>query len=142
MSDEQTMMRLIDHPDKPLTFVFEDDGETGYAYLLDSDASKIVADVWLYNRRSTPATPEWTTRDGAPYRNSAAYSNPHDDFELPIEENDIDVRWIEDENARVGSVVLLRDKPIAELYVGDRPGKSKLAREDGPLAHKFDNDRN
>lgn len=136
MSDAQTMMRLIEHPVKPVTFVFEDDGTTAYAYLMES--RRIVADVWLYNRRPTPTLLEWTTRENAPYRNPEAYSDPHLHFALPDEENDIGVRWIEDENARVGAIVLLRDKPIAELYVGDKPGKSKLARTDGPLARKFD----
>jgi hypothetical protein len=142
MNSEQTMIRLIEHPDKPVTFMFEDDGKTGYAYLIDSKIRKVIADVWLYNRHSTPNAPEWTTREGAPYRNSTAYSDPHADFEFPTNESDIDIRWVEDESARVGSIVLLRNEPVAELYVGDMPGKSKFARMDGPLARKFDNHRN
>ena len=55
------------HPEAELAVVFEDDGRTAYGYLLRD--SKIVADVWIYNRGPAPEQPEWTDRERAPFRN-------------------------------------------------------------------------
>jgi len=49
-----------------------DDGRVCYAYFL-SPAREIVGDLWLYNRCETPADPEWTNREGAPYANPQGY---------------------------------------------------------------------
>jgi hypothetical protein len=142
MSDQTNMICLIDHPNENLTFSFEDDGKTGYAYLMTREPVKIVADVWLYNRQATPAHPEWVTRDAAPYRNSTAYTKSHSDFALPEREADIDVQWIRNADGRLGAVVLLRGSPIGELFCGDHPGRAKLALRDGPAARVFDGSRN
>jgi len=109
------IVKLIDHPERPLTFAFEDDGRTGYGYLHGQDAH-ICANVWLYNREATPAEPEWTDREGAPFRNSAQFARHEPLFEPPVSEEDIDVKWIVSPDGRNGVIILLRGAAIGELY--------------------------
>lgn len=132
-----TINKLIGHPTLPITFDFDDDGRTGYGYLHTED--RIAADVWLYNRAETPEAPDWNERGRMPmpYRNCVPFTKTISLFELPESERDIDVNWIENEAGIPGVIVLLRGKPIAELFIGEKPGKSVMALKDGPVARAW-----
>jgi hypothetical protein len=119
------------HPESDLSVVFEDDGRTAYAYLLRGE--KIVADVWIYNRGPAPEHPEWTHREGAPFRNAAAYVR-----ETPVPaavEDDVTVRWEQE-----AAIVCLRGRPCARLVVGSKPGWCVFAAKDGPCARVMEHD--
>lgn len=113
-----------------LEVIVEDDDRVAYAYLRDSGA--IVSDVWLYNVVPTPETVDWRDQDQMPFLNPRKYCKQGD---LP--------RIVEPARvscAQVSDRFELRydGELIAQLQPGARPGWSKLAAEDGPLALRLD----
>ena len=76
--------------------VVEDDGRVCYAYFL-SAAGEVLADVWLYNRCKTPAEPEWTDRERAPFANPSDFVLSAPGFELPETSADIRIMWSRNE---------------------------------------------
>jgi hypothetical protein len=104
--------------------IIEDDGETVYGYLLDSD-DEIVADVWIGNRVEAPIEPPWLSSQNPPFLNPFAKSMLHTELE------DFDAIW----NCSKDSVEISHNaEVIAVMQIGTKPGWSKLASEDGPLA--------
>ncbi|MDX8354084.1 hypothetical protein [Cognatiyoonia sp. IB215182] len=120
----------FESPDGFNSLILDDDGKTGYAYLLDA-AGKIVGDCWLYNRSAAPLQDEWTSPDNMPFANSAAYiiSEAADGFGPIDTDRDLRLEWIDQ-----GVEVLVQERLFARLIVGAKPGWSRLAAKDGPLA--------
>lgn len=119
-------------PGSRLTALFEDDGRTGYAYILES--GKIVADVWVYNHGEPPSEPEWDDRTTAPFRNPRAFVRPQ-----PVEPArtpaDVRLAWTAATGTSPPSVsVELQGALYARLVPGAKPGWARLAATDGPLA--------
>ena len=119
-------------PGSRLTALFEDDGRTGYAYILESGT--IVADVWVYNHGEAPAEPEWGDRAKAPSRTPRAFVRPQrvGPAQTPA---DVKLFWAPAVGASPPSVsVELRDEIYARLAPGAKPGWARLAARDGRLA--------
>jgi hypothetical protein len=119
-------------PGSRLTALFEDDGRTGYAYILEG--GRIVADVWVYNHGEAPSEPEWDDHTKAPFRNPRAFVRPQ-----PVEpaRTPADVRlvWTAAIGTSPPSVsVQIRGERYARLVPGAKPGWARLAATDGPLA--------
>lgn len=132
MSDE--LCARIPHSYDPAWDVFvEDDGRTGYAYL--RHRSKIVGDVWLYNRAPTPAHVDWSDRGDLPYPNRRELG---DDLDVPPPSmpTDLSAYWFHDDIVYAG--VFVRGELFGILGEGRCPGWSRLARRPGPLALPLD----
>lgn len=113
-----------------LKAIFEDNGRVAYAYLLVN--GKIEGDVWLYNRGEAPKEPEWNNRDLAPYRNPAEFALS---LEHPADsESDIEIEWDHQNEEHPQVKIYVRRKLLGVLKMGTKPGWSKLAKKDGPLA--------
>lgn len=118
------------HPEQELDLVITDDGKVAYAYLLQG--GRTVADVWLYNRAATPELPEWRDRTKLPFLNPADYCVQPGDF-APLETpEEVSVRW-----ARDGATIEIRGAPFAQILIGQKPGMSRFATQDGPLARRW-----
>ncbi len=106
----------------------DDDDQVCYAYLLD--AEKIYAEVWLYNRGSSP---EWFEEPrGSPPRNPAQFVGDVQ-FTLPESADDFSAQWW-----HTGGVlyarVFIRKALVGILAPGTKPGWSIMAKKDGPVA--------
>jgi hypothetical protein len=112
--------------------VIDDDGRVGYAYLRDS-TGKICGDVWLYNRGWAPKEPEWIDPDKAPYANPEAYVDLSANVLLPASPDDFSVEWGPDASS-CEAWIFIRQTLVAVLARGTKPGWSRLAKKDGPLA--------
>jgi hypothetical protein len=121
------------HPTLPITLTFEDDGRTGYAYLVRAPEG-IVADVWVYNAGDAPEENDWEDVSLAPFRNSKSYVSHTGLFQLPDQVSDVKVNWFTADDGRVGGSLLIRGKVVAKLLEGDKPGMSLMASRDGPVA--------
>ena len=109
----------------------EDDGRVAYAYLLEGE--RIVSDVWLYNRVAAPLEPEWTGQGRMPFANAVGYARP--ERVTPIAcAAEVSVSWDGEAGNLAVARVALRGEPWAELRPGQRPGLSRVALKDGPLA--------
>lgn len=115
-----------------LSAIFEDDGRVAYAYLVRDQ--RVVADVWVYNRCRTPEKPEWAGDKRPPFANSAEYVDPEITLELPESPVDIGFRWQALGNGASEVQILLRGEHVASLAENERPGRSLLARRNGPAA--------
>jgi hypothetical protein len=113
--------------------IFDDDDRVAYAYIEKS--GKCVADVWLYNVASAPETPEWEKGPEAmPFLNPKAYIDQKE-FIRPLNKSDIAVRWkIEEKDVAVAGIYI-HNKLHAVLRSDKSPGKSLLAKCEGPLAY-------
>jgi hypothetical protein len=112
--------------------VIEDDGRVAYAYLLNSDG-RVIADVWLYNCGAPPKKPEWTSPKKMPFMNPEAFARP--DSVSPIrDEADVAVEWKVDRDSVRSAHIFVRGEVWAVLEPGSRPGWSRMALRDGPLA--------
>ena len=120
-------MRRFDRDDGQATVVVEEDERVCYAYFLDG--GRITGDVWLNNVNETPATPEWTDPERAPFRNPAAYV--HDGAARPpADQAAIEVRWRPDGAAEIR----LDGRVLGAVASGERPGRAALAARSGPAA--------
>ena len=124
-------------PDDRFAVAIDDDGRVAYAYLLKLD--EMCADVWLYNRCETPEEPEWLMGpELLPFANSREYVKDDSYKILPVTEDDFDVHYEfneDDEFAR--AYIYIKDKLIASLAEGEKPGYSNLVSKSGPLAKKM-----
>lgn len=119
-------------PDGAATIVVEDDGRVAYAYWLDAGGA-IRGDVWLCNCCLAPEQPEWDARDAVPYANPAAFVDGAIEFSPPTSASCITVEWLW-VNADLIARVLVSEMLLAQLKDGSKPGWSRLAAKDGPLA--------
>ena len=120
---------LVEFTDSESGFsvVFEDDGKAAYGYLrLGED---IVADEWLYNHGHPPREPRWNDPAMTPLANPVGFAS-EERFEPITDPNQVQVRW-----AGPGVAdIYLRGTLHAKLEPGAKPGWSRLALKDGPLA--------
>ena len=94
----------------------------------------IIGDVWIYNQQDAPATSFWRTED-MPFLNSTEYLAKDAAMKPITDENEVRCEWTEskdDGSLEVG--IYIRDKFIASIAAGSKPGWSVLVVKDGPLA--------
>lgn len=123
----ESMQRSWDVSGTQLRVVIEDDERVAYAYLMDSNGS-IVGDVWLYNVAETPQKPEWTDRAKMPFLNPREFCNTETVPRVTSESKVSCVAHEDYVDIEVDGVL------VARLKVGAKPGWSRLASKDGPLA--------
>lgn len=118
------------HPDESdVEIVVEEDGRVAYAYLVVDGT--LEADVWLWNVAQSPGAEEWC--DPAcdpPYANSLRFVDEASMHSRPP--LTLSVAWCR--RLPRHAVVKLGDAKIAALWPGGRPGWSRFAKHDGPLA--------
>jgi len=118
--------------DEAYSLLIEDDGRVAYAYLLEY--GDVIGDVWLYNQASAPADSNWFDQQ-TPYLNPAEYLTKDAAIKHINNENEIRCEWLasaDDGSIEVG--IYIRDKFIAQVSSGSKPGWSILVMKDGPLA--------
>ncbi len=116
------------------TLTFHDDGKVAYAYLKRGIA--ILGDVWIYNRRRAPDQSEWKDRKNLPFANCKGYIKGEGFVEKPITLDDIGVEWAYTDGQPKAYVWLFGDR-VALVSVGSKPGYSRFASRDGPLAKRM-----
>jgi hypothetical protein len=113
------------------SLVVEDDGRVPYAYLLEGE--DIIGDVWLYNRGEAPQLPERKKPGKMPIANLVGFAREEKVAPMRLE-SDIKV----DGDVGSGEVraahVWLHGSLWAILKPGLKPGWSRIALKDGPLA--------
>jgi hypothetical protein len=126
VTDDSELLLQFENDTGELAVVIEDDGRVAYAYLLEH--GKVVADVWLYNVAAAPESVDWADRAAMPFLNPRAYCGART---IPRFGTDTQLtcKW----DAR-GVVILVDDDAVAQLTVGERPGRSRGAEQAGPLA--------
>lgn len=115
---------VFDSPDGGYSVTVEADARVAYAYLLED--GKIIGDVWLYNVAPTPSSTNWKDRDQMPFLNPAPLAGAQDAYAI---RNGLECRWT---GRKVE--ILCGGELVAVLVPGAKPGWSKQAQEDGPLA--------
>jgi hypothetical protein len=113
--------------------IVEDDDAVAYAYLFDGDA--IVSDVWLYNHGPDPLERPWQNGAEMPFRNPAEFTSG-DDIGEPVASSAVGIRWLAADGPGIRAEIRLRERPIAWLEPGTRPGWSARVTENGPLAKR------
>jgi hypothetical protein len=126
------MNLAFDAEDGRHTLEIEDDGRVAYAYLKDWD--RIVGDVWLFNRCDAPDAEEWRDKSKLPFANCRGYfDEAAGRIQEPLEPDDFQVDWdVSEEAAR--AYIYLREDLIAVVATGTKPGVSRFATKNGPLA--------
>lgn len=121
--------------DRHYSVVIKDDGRVAYAYLYEGE--EIIGDVWLYNQHQAPAVSFWINED-APFLNPTEYLSK-DAAILPIQkESDVRCEWTESPDDSLIEVgISIREKFIASIVSGAKPGWSVLVVKDGPLAQVY-----
>lgn len=120
--------------DENYSVLIEDDGRVAYAYLLAY--GDVVGDVWLYNQAEAPQDANWYNQT-IPYLNPAEYLDKAVTI-FPIKnENEVRCEWTELNDGVIEVGIWLKDKFIAQLESGSKPGWSVLVVKDGPLAQVY-----
>lgn len=121
--------------DPHYSVIIKDDGRVAYAYLHEDE--DIIGDVWLYNQQPAPAISFWRDED-APFLNPTEYLSK-DALIKPIgDESEIRCEWTESKDTGLIEVgIWIRDKFIAAIESGSKPGWSVLVAKDGPLAYVY-----
>ena len=133
MNDSDDIGLMLDFwsPCEQYKLTFDDDGKVAYGYLKKKD--KIIGDVWLYNRCSTPDQPEWSDKANIPFANCRQYMMEEGRLQKSISVQDVLVDWKYEEEKAIAYIYLFKD-----LYgvVGPdyKPGYARFASKDGPLA--------
>jgi hypothetical protein len=134
MGQAMDLMVNFTSPCGTYTLTFDDDGKVAYAYLKKGKA--FLGDVWLYNRCETPDRSEWSDRSKLPFANCRGYMKDEGRVEQPVALEDITVEWEYTGERPKAFVYLFRDL-VAYLSEGDKPGFSRFALKDGPLAKRM-----
>jgi hypothetical protein len=132
MSDAEGIFCRFASPDGSAGVVIEDDGRVCYVYWVDA-AGSIGGDVWLYNRGPAPGRPARNRRDDAPFLNPAEFVDQDVQFALPSSAADFRVEWSL-EKGQWMAAIWVGGQVLAKLMHGNKPGWSRLAAKDGPLA--------
>jgi hypothetical protein len=128
-------LRVFCEFDRNYALIIEDDGRVAYAYLLDDD--DIIGDVWLYNQQEPPQTSFWLKED-MPFLNPKEYLAKDLTVKPILKEIEIRVEWTESkEDGLIEAGIYIRDKFIASVMAGSKPGWSVLVAKDGPLAYVY-----
>ena len=120
--------------DENYSVLIEDDGRVAYAYLLAY--GDVVGDVWLYNQAEAPANANWHEQS-LPYLNPAEYLNKEVSITPIKAEKEVRCDWTETNDGLIEVAIWLRDKFIAQIESGSKPGWSVLVIKDGPLAQVY-----
>jgi hypothetical protein len=121
--------------DSNFSLAVQDDGRVAYACLYDGE--DIIGDVWLYNQQDPPQTSFWLPED-MPFLNPKEYLTNDADIKPIAGEGEVRYEWTEskdDGTIEVG--IYIRDKFIASVAAGSKPGWSVLVAKDGPLAYLY-----
>lgn len=124
--------RELRDPDSRYSVVIEDDGKVVYAYL--RDAGEMVADVWIQNVDEAPERPEWDDPANAPFANPREYCRSHQPPVVRDPADDLTLEWIHADGNVIAVLVKIRGTTVARLEPGSKPGWSRFAKKDGPLA--------
>ena len=118
--------------DSHYSMIIEDDGRVCYAYLYEG--KDIIGDVWLYNQHQAPTTSFWRSED-MPFLNPTEYLAKDAAIKPIINGNEVRVEWTESKDDGLIEVgIYIRDKFIASIASGSKPGWSVLVIKNGPLA--------
>jgi len=121
--------------DDNYSVLIEDDGRVAYAYLLEY--GDVIGDVWLYNQVLAPLDSNWFNQQ-TPYLNPAEYLAKDAAIKPVKNQNEIRCEWLA--SANDGSIevgISIRDRFIAQISSGSKPGWSVLVVKNGPLAHVY-----
>jgi len=134
MSSEQSLLLDFTSPCGKYLLTFDDDGKVAYAYLKKKRPRKsIVGDVWIYNRCPTPKRPEWESVENIPFANCRPYIGTGGRMTLDVESDDVAVDWEYESDLPIAYIYVF-EQLYAAVGVGDKPGYSRFANKDGPLA--------
>jgi hypothetical protein len=121
-----------------MSTIFEQDSRVAYAYLLDRE--EIVSDVWLYNVDYVPQIPEWENNIGEmPFRNSVKYTSTQV-FKSVVKQDEVNVDWIEENDKNIVVKILIRGELMGILEKSHKPGWSKMASMNSPIAKALNED--
>ncbi len=127
--------RIVCEFDNHYTVKIEDDSRVAYAYLYEGE--DVIGDVWLYNQQEPPATSFWLPED-MPFLNPKEYLSKDAVIKPVASEDEIRCEWTESKDDGIIEVgIYIRDKFIASVVVGSKPGWSVLVVKDGPLAYMY-----
>ena len=104
--------------------------------LIYFNRKNIIGDIWLYNQASTPQEVNWNNQKEMPFLNSAEYVQKSKKI-IPItDKEEVHVEWrLSDRDQKLIEVnIFLRDRLIAKMSPGSKPGWSNIVKKDGPLA--------
>jgi len=120
------------HFDDYYSVIIEDDGRVAYAYLMEGEDP--VGEVWLYNQQPAPTNSNWYEQQ-PPYLNTEEYIDRSIRVSPLTNKNQLYVEWTESpDNGAVEIAIYIREKFIAQITSGSKPGWSTLVIKDGPLA--------
>lgn len=128
----QFLQQITCEFDENYSVLIEDDGRVAYAYLLEY--GDVIGDVWLYNQDDAPSDSNWVNQQ-TPYLNPAEYLLPSAPISPIKKESEVRCEWTESPNdSLIEAAIWIRDKFIAQVVSGSKPGWSTLVLKDGPLA--------
>ena len=112
--------------------VIEDDGRVAYGYLCEGE--DIIGDVWLYNQQQAPTNSFWLAEE-MPFLNPIEYLAKDAVIKPITNEDEVRCEWTDSKDDGLIEVgIYIRDKFIASITSGSKPGWSVLVVKDGPLA--------
>ena len=115
--------------------IVEDDGKVAYAYLLNDNT--IVGDVWLYNQFPAPDEVNWKNNTDLPFLNPKEFTN--EEIVPVLIDDDIDLKCLLSNDNQLQEVkIYIRQRLLAKLSPGSKPGWSCIVMKDGPLALKYE----
>jgi hypothetical protein len=121
--------------DPHYSVLIKDDGRVAYAYLYEEE--DIIGDVWLYNQQQAPAISFWRPED-MPFLNPTEYLAKDAAIKPIAAESEVRCEWTESKDDGLIEVgIYIRDKFIASVASGAKPGWSVLVAKDGPLAYVY-----
>ena len=123
------------HFDNYYSVVIEDDGRVAYGYLMEGE--DCIGDVWLYNQQEAPKDSNWDKQQ-LPYLNPEEYLNKEVRVSPIKDKNEVYFEWNESlSDGTIEVSIYIRDKFIAQIITGSKPGWSTLVVKDGPLAQVY-----
>jgi len=121
--------------DSSYSLIIEDDGRVAYAYLMEY--GDIIGDVWLYNHQEAMKQVDWNNQQ-MPWLNPVEYLKNDVSIAPIVNENEVRCEWNESPNDGLIEVgISIREKFIAQILSGSKPGWSTLVIKDGPLAQVY-----
>jgi hypothetical protein len=116
----------IDIAGTDLSVMLDDDDRVAYAYMTQS--GKIVADVWLYNIADPPEQDPWNDRTQLPFLNPRRFCKQDAGYRI-TEHSQVSCALVSGY-----AEIKVDGERVARLAPGTKPGWSKGAAIDGPLA--------